>query len=90
MKELASPCCGSCEHQRRQIFRDCRHWDCIRFADNGHIDNYSPRNPIPLIQVSGVREMVKEAWQDGYQAHIDYPDMPSLVGEYMKALEDKR
>jgi hypothetical protein len=56
-------------------------------ADN----HYSPRNPIPLIAVPGVKEMVEEAYRQALydlgfkesKEHIDW-----MVSEYIQALED--
>ncbi len=64
--QVASPCCGSCKNwdmPRRKcgmdatiIFVDYDDCSCNR-------DNYSPRNPIPIVEIPGVKELVKAACQ---------------------------
>ena len=104
MNEVASPCCGSCKHF---YYDDNVHDFCchnikadpynVATAESMCTKAYSPRNPIPLINVPGVKEMVEKAYRDGYVEAFGvetsgYLDtyLTNSAYEYMKALEDKR
>jgi len=104
MNEVASPCCGSCKHF---YYDDNVHDFCchnikadpynVATAESMCTKAYSPRNPIPLINVPGVKEMVAKAYRDGFRQGIDidkdnYAEVyeENNIYEYMRALEDKR
>jgi len=93
MNEVASPCCGSCEQ-----YGSINEWCSACMTNVIAMDfycrgkKYEPRNPIPLINVPGVKEMVQKAYRQGVKDRnfYRYDKTIKLLREYMKALEDKR
>ena len=98
--QVAAPCCGSCEHwsdayglcgQARRL--------PVRVTRDGYFCkgvNYTPRNPIPIIELPGVKEMVEASFREGlhygFEEDGDYPaplKVDQMVSEYMEALEAK-
>lgn len=102
MNKIASECCGSCEHwdmPKRKcgvdpeiVFVDYDDYSCNR-------EDYSPRNPIPIIDIPGVKELVEKAYRDGFEEGQEYENTSEYsfdkvfednsTYEYMKALEDR-
>ena len=76
-------------------------WEDTYFKES--IDNcnpatpdYSPRNPIPIIELPGVKEMVEAAFREGlhygFEEEGDYPaplKVDRMVSKFMKTLEAK-
>ena len=69
--EVASPCCGSCKYSylgfERSLFCHSPHKGeiPIRLDKLCCDDGYKPLNPIPLINVPGVKEIVEAAYRTG-------------------------
>jgi len=90
--QVAAPCCGSCEHwsdayglcgQARRL--------PVRVTRDGYFCkgvNYTPRNPIPLISVPGVKEMVIDAFKSGMAVDADSYIFP-YRDDYMVEMADK-
>lgn len=97
MNEVASPCCGSCEHyyyDKRMKKYECENIDVP--AQNEIMpqgicagNHYSPRNPILLIHVPGVKEMVEKTYRQGVKDRSFYREdkVNRLTKGFMKALE---
>jgi len=104
MNKVAAPCCGSCK-----IWNDHYHF-CREHSITTEAyyvkceEGYSPRNPIPLISIPGVKELVEKAYgagyKDGFESGSDdflNPDYAKYANayrthsfyKYIKALEDK-
>jgi len=108
MTEIASPCCGSCEWfcwNGSLLKYNCHNPEIVKQHKHNSMGTeglclpsyYSPRNPIPLIKLSGVKELVEKAYRDGYVEAFGvetsgYLDsyLTNSVYEYMKALEAKK
>ena len=86
INQVAAPCCGSCEkagYNSGVLFCGVSHtsrkpWDVCPQAK--HRQDYSPRNPIPIIDIPGVKELVEGAYRAALEA---------VVENVTKALEDK-
>ncbi len=99
--QVAAPCCGSCEHDKGAT-QGCTRYYCIRYPGNDWEsqnvqDFYSSRNPIPIIDIPGVKELVEKAYKAGLIEGVDgerdniYASITigELADRYIKALEDK-
>ena len=96
--QVAASCCGSCGkagYNSGVLFCGVSHtsrkpWDICPQAIPRQ--DYSPRNPIPIIDIPGVKEMVEKAYRAGAkERRLGYHhEVNDVVDEYMKALEDKR
>ena len=99
--QVAAPCCGSCEHCKTCI-HGVRCYErtpyLIIALGNSCLEGrkYKPVNPIPIIELPGVKEMVEAAFGEGlhygFEWDLDYPAPPKfqkMVSKYMKALEAK-
>ncbi len=108
MNKVAIPCCGSCKYfyYNKTVGGNCCHSKraimlyLTSFPERICAANYyKPRNPIPIIDLSGVKELIEAAYRAGYQEVLDlvkptfslYRDIKDFednyVYEYMKALE---
>ena len=103
--QVAAPCCGSCKffYYDEEAHSDNCHNEKATLMYKMSISHricaggyYTPRNPIPIIELPGVRELVKSAFgeglHDGIEWDLDYPAPPKfqkMVSKYMKALEAK-
>ena len=98
--QVAAPCCGSCQCCSSSSFgHRCYERSPYEIVGLGQTEclpdrKYKPRNPIPIIELPGVRELVEAAWRNGFQegrglAGAKYPELyeDNYVFEYMKALE---
>ena len=68
--QVAAECCGSCKWDSHG--RDCPKYNCIR--NDGDVDEYVPNNPIPVIELSGVKELIKAAWIEGWNKALEGKD----------------
>ncbi len=59
MNKVASPCCGSCEYYKNKLRFPCaKYHDYVRISElSCHGEHYSPRNPIPIIDLLGIEEL---------------------------------
>ncbi len=104
MNKVASPCCGSCRYWDYH-YKVCSEItkmhgmyvipisDPAQYTCDG--EYYFPRNPIPIVEIPGVKELVEEAYLSGLiqgekNDIRDSLTSGDLVAEYMKALEDKK
>ena len=98
--QIAAPCCGSCEHYCWTT--SIKDYSCHAFLNAASMegcctgDNYSPRNPTPIIDIPGVKELVEEAYRSGVKESKEWPldKIDDLTAEYMdfvcyEPLEDK-
>ena len=104
--QVAAPCCGSCKyfyydkttndnccHYRKAILMYMTSFPYRLCAANYYI----PRNPIPIIDIPGVKELVEKAFiaglVEGVEAERGHIYAAITVGdaakEYIKSLEDK-
>lgn len=92
--QVAAPCCGSCLHW------DDNHQYCKEhndYAQGSHLncegEDYSPRNPIPIIDLPEVKELIEVAYRAGFNEADPWPHskkvMDWYVSEYIKALETR-
>ncbi len=67
--QIAAPCCGSCEHCDYDLC-DRTWYCCAKELEKQSVTNrdylcegnyYLPRNPIPIIDIPGVKELVEAA-----------------------------
>ncbi len=58
--QVAAKCCGSCEHYE-PVGEFCEPQNTDVFATDFYCggNDYSPRNPIPIISIPGVKELVE-------------------------------
>ena len=106
--QVAAPCCGSCDQFRWSdgkgvyicLDPEVEKQDVYYLVGTHSLpplpDCYIPRNPIPIIELPGVKEMVEAAFGEGlhygFEWDLDYPAPPKfqkMVSKYMKALEAK-
>ena len=102
--QVAAPCCGSCEQFRWSdgkgvyicLDPEVEKQDVSYLVGTHSLpplpDCYIPRNPIPLLKLPGVKELVEKAWMCGCDRGMDW-GTPShykrALAKYMKALEAK-
>jgi len=113
--QVAAPCCGSCDQFRWSdgkgvyicLDPEVEKQDVYYLVGTHSLpplpDCYIPRNPIPIIELPGVKEMVEAAYREAYRQGFqdgkecgeenseDYKKAyeDNYVYEYMKALEAK-
>lgn len=90
--EIAAPCCGSCKlwDDNRQFCKEHN-----EYAQGSHLscegEDYSPRHPVPITDLSGIKELIKTAFRAVVINRLDWPfdNTDDLVSEYMATLGDK-
>ncbi len=101
MNKVASECCGSCEHYKNNSRFPCaKYHNYVRIGELCcYGEHYSPCNPIPIIDLPEVKELIEAAYRKGFQDGVDcgresgehytkaYEE--NNVYEYMKTLENK-
>ena len=97
--QVVAECCGSCRECTEDLFCCLRlPYEHVRFWQIKCLygDKYSPTNPISVIDLPGVKELVKKAYRAGAELDEEeyfYKNAEGYVDgkadEYMKALEDK-
>ena len=104
--QVAAPCCGSCEHCKGSAI-GLRCYERTPYEVTGLRNscmegrNYSPCNPIFIIDIPGVKELVEGVYKEGFKVGYEtgdhdkaYPESANAYRtikfyKYMKALEDK-
>jgi len=77
--QVAAPCCGSCKHVGMGFSYSnpsavCWAGDKAFAVQLGILrckNNYTPRNPISIIDIPGVKELVKCAWAEGWNKALE-------------------
>ncbi len=100
--QIASPCCGSCGWycwNGRLLKYTCHNPEIVKQHKQNTFkpeslcvpNYYSPRNPVLITDLSGVKELIEAAYRAGVINRLDWPfdNTDDLVAEYMKTLEDK-
>ena len=99
--QVAAECCGSCKYfyYDQGANSDLCHNKKATLMYKMSISHrlcaenlYSPRNPIPIIDIPGVKELVKDAWSAGCLKGGDCSTLAQeqkSLDNYIKALEDK-
>ena len=98
--QVAAECCGSCRECTEDLFCCLRlPYEHVRFWQIKCLygDKYSPTNPISVIDLPGVKELVEKAFiaglVEGVEAERGHIYAAITVGdaakEYIKSLEDK-
>ena len=95
-KWIAAPCCGSCLHWNDN-HQYCKEHN--EYAQGSHLncegEDYSPRNPIPITDLPGVKELIEAAYKAGFDEGYNHPVTAdysyiyrdNYACEYIKALE---
>jgi|GEM_PF-5564438 len=93
INQVAAPCCGSCEHCKGSAI-GLRCYERTPYEVTGLRNscmegrNYSPCNPIPIIDIPGVKELKEALLTITYLVHpADSLKVAQALAE--KALEDK-
>ncbi len=100
--QAAAPCCGSCslwQYHHEWCSKNNKYVEAHYLYCQGNY--YIPRNPIPIIDIPGVKELVEGVYKEGFKVGYEtgdhdkaYPESANAYRtikfyKYMKALEDK-
>ena len=110
MNEVAAECCGSCKYfyYDKTTNGNCCHYKratLMYMTSFPHrlcaANYYKPRNPIPIIDIPGVKELVEGVYKEGFKVGYEtgdhdkaYPESANAYRtikfyKYIKSLEDK-
>ncbi len=107
--QIAAECCGSCGWycwNGRLLKYTCHNPEIVKQHKQNTFkpeslcvpNYYSPRNPIPIIDIPGVKKLVEKAFRNGMRwdpedfsdDRLDYDTFENnSAKEYLKGIEDK-
>ncbi len=103
MSEVASECCGSCGWYCWNSYLskyNCHNSEIVKQHKQDDFipeslcspNYYSPRNPLPIIDLPGVKELIETAYRAGCMKGGEWLNgvrEQEALDEYIKALEAK-